>query len=230
MDEEKLPPHLERQLLDAFEQAALRDFPNPDRVGCPGTEFLRTLATDRSSVSVRDPRLDHVTHCSPCFTEFARFRAEAGTALNRRRLVLTAAATVVLALGTVGYVQRGRLFHGQSADGYVAAEYSLRDDSVVRGAEGAQAGARKSEPRQLPREKLDLTITLPFGSDDGEYEVEVLAPDGRRLQGASGKARVLNGDTILKVKIDLSSLQQGHYNLGVRRARFDWGIHPVVVR
>ncbi|MCU1329094.1 MAG: hypothetical protein JWN34_4464, partial [Bryobacterales bacterium] len=81
MDEEKLPPHLERQLLDASEQAALRDFPNPDRVGCPGTEFLRTLAADRRSVSVRDPRLDHVTHCSPCFTEFARFRAEVGTAL-----------------------------------------------------------------------------------------------------------------------------------------------------
>ena len=40
----------------------------------------------------------------------------------------------------------------------------------------------------------------------------------------------VSGDTILKVKLDLSNLQQGNYNLGVRRARFDWGIHPVVVR
>src|SRR4051794_27074533 len=98
MDEEKLPPDLERQLLDSFEQAALRDYPNPERIGCPGTEFLRSLAADRRSISVRDPRLSHVTHCSPCFREFAAFRDESAKRRQRKRLSLIAAGIVAVAL------------------------------------------------------------------------------------------------------------------------------------
>src|SRR3954454_15905345 len=66
----------ERRFLDILEQAALHDYPNPERIGCPGTDFLRRLAFDRTSVSIDDPRLDHLAKCSPCFREFTAFKAE----------------------------------------------------------------------------------------------------------------------------------------------------------
>ena len=37
-------------LLEVFEQSSLQDYPNPDRIGCPGQPFLRKLAFDRKSI------------------------------------------------------------------------------------------------------------------------------------------------------------------------------------
>ncbi|HWF45991.1 MAG TPA: hypothetical protein VG168_03210, partial [Bryobacteraceae bacterium] len=60
MGNEQEPTGEERELLDLLSESALNDYPNPERIGCPGEVFLRQLATDRKSVPIRDPRLDHV--------------------------------------------------------------------------------------------------------------------------------------------------------------------------
>lgn len=61
-------------MLQLLEEAALHDYSNPQREGCPGSEFLFRLACDRGSIDITDARLTHVARCSPCFTEFRSFR------------------------------------------------------------------------------------------------------------------------------------------------------------
>src|SRR3954470_13408752 len=40
MNDERLTPEQRRTMLDLLEQAALHDYPNPERIGCPGADFL----------------------------------------------------------------------------------------------------------------------------------------------------------------------------------------------
>lgn len=235
MDEERLTPDEERRLLDTFEQAALHDYPNPDRIGCPGAEFLRVLANDRSDVPASDPRLDHVTHCSPCFQEFVALRADAEHCRAQRRTLVVSATAILLAVGVAALVERDRLAslfgtHESSQNGgYIAASYDLKDWSVVRGTE-PPSGAVRPATQALPRQKLDLTITLPFASDAGDYDVQVLREGGEALVTASGVAKIEDGTTRLKVELDLSHLPPGGYQIGIRRSRWDWKLHPVFIR
>src|SRR5215472_13905355 len=131
MSEERLSPEDERRLLGIFEQSSLNDYPNPDRVGCPGTPFLKRLATNRKSIPLTDPGLNHVTHCSPCFREFRDFRDQSR---HRQRLVVRVAATVATILLVAGlslYFMTGEYDafrkHGGTQSPVVAANLNLKD-------------------------------------------------------------------------------------------------------
>src|SRR3954453_2892529 len=87
MDDGRLTREQQRRMLELLEQAALHDYPNPERKGCPGSEFLQRLATDRASIDLDDPRLNHIARCSPCYREFLSYRKSAQTrSLTRRAL------------------------------------------------------------------------------------------------------------------------------------------------
>ena len=64
----------ETELVAALETVVHRDFPNPQRIGCPEPEFLLALAAGR-----RDNQsalaLAHIRECAPCFDELKRLRA-----------------------------------------------------------------------------------------------------------------------------------------------------------
>ncbi len=58
---------LKKQLQDSI----LRDYPNPERKGCPGDDVLKELAERPLDQAVEDdPHWHHVTHCSECYREF----------------------------------------------------------------------------------------------------------------------------------------------------------------
>jgi hypothetical protein len=58
----------EKDLMDAFEKVVHRDFPNPQRVGCPGREVLVQLAHFPADTQLAH-LLEHVRKCAPCFDE-----------------------------------------------------------------------------------------------------------------------------------------------------------------
>src|ERR1019366_3000699 len=63
---------LKRQLQESI----LRDYPNPERRGCPGEAAVRMLARRPLDDSVEgDPSWQHITHCSECYREFLDIRA-----------------------------------------------------------------------------------------------------------------------------------------------------------
>src|SRR5215831_12033959 len=91
---------LKRQLQDSI----LRDYPNPERKGCPGDAVLRRLAETPFDRSIEDdPNWEHVTHCSECYQEFLAFGNEFRTRVKARKVrigwaVAAIAAAVIVAM------------------------------------------------------------------------------------------------------------------------------------
>jgi hypothetical protein len=97
----------EKEMLRAGEELFRNEFPNPERLGCPGSEALRALAFRSQSLvlSDRSQYLDHMTCCSPCFSEFSAYVDQSR---HRKRLALIglcAALLLTLAL-TVWFAAR----------------------------------------------------------------------------------------------------------------------------
>ncbi len=61
------------RLQTTVQDGILKAYPNPDRKGCPGRESLVELAVRAAKFddSIEDePIWHHVTHCSPCYSEY----------------------------------------------------------------------------------------------------------------------------------------------------------------
>lgn len=228
MAEESLTPDQERAMLDLFEQASLNDYPNPERIGCPGADFLKQLARDHRSITLSDQRLDHVVHCSPCFREFVAFRDQIKRRSVTRRALFAGGGSLAAAFAVLITIRRPHPEPPTNSEATVI-DIDLRPFSPTRGA----ASAPSPSPHQidLPRTRLRLRITLPFGSPEGDYEVQILRADSAATGlKASGTAQLKDGDTRFEVKMDLSGLPPAQYQLGVRRIPFDWLPVPVDVR
>ena len=214
MNEEGLTPEQRRATLELLEKAALNDYPNPERLGCPGSEFLHRLATNRKSIPLSDARLEHVARCSPCFSEFVKYREAAKHRIIARRAVIgvgVAAAAMIAGLAVKKTLAPAHVE-------YEHAEINLLASGVQRGAESQSA----TGPVSLPRKPLDLAMTLPFASPTGQYEVQVLRRDGSPTGlRTSGDAYRSEGLTILHVRLNVSSLPPDKYQLGYRHVPFD---------
>src|SRR5580704_4714416 len=97
---------LKKQLQDAI----LRDYPNPERKGCPGGAVLRELAERPLGQAVEDdPNWAHITHCSECYREFLAsniaFRQQAKARWVRVSWSMAVAAIVILIAVLVGVRQ-----------------------------------------------------------------------------------------------------------------------------
>src|ERR1700722_11248076 len=89
---------IKRQLQDTI----LKDYPNPERKGCPGDPVLRELAARPPDDSLeQDPRWRHITHCSECYRELLGFRAELKKRAKARGAKIGMAAAVLIAAGTL---------------------------------------------------------------------------------------------------------------------------------
>jgi hypothetical protein len=55
---------LEKELLDAFDRVAHEDFPNPQRIACPGREALLKLAQRPAETDLAHV-LAHIRKCAP---------------------------------------------------------------------------------------------------------------------------------------------------------------------
>ena len=67
----------EKELLEAFERIIHEDFPNPQRIGCPGRDALLRLAEGSGHVQ-QTLLLAHIRQCAPCFDELKELRRKAG--------------------------------------------------------------------------------------------------------------------------------------------------------
>jgi hypothetical protein len=206
-------------LLDILRRGLATEFPNPERIGCPGNALLKGIAQGKVSLTEAEPWLDHLGSCSPCFQEFKEFRRQSTT---QRRRVLTLVATAAALLFAVGGWLWVRARHPVEATD--TAVLDLRERSPVRG-----QPASESAPLRISRTTKHLVLELPIGSKEGPYDVGVLTDTGDELLRATGTAELGQHITSLRVDVDLRSVRAGTYSLGVRQPNVEWTRYPVRV-
>jgi hypothetical protein len=203
----------EQRILDLLDRGLSRDFPNPERIGCPGSAFLEGVARHKVPLSEADQWLDHLSSCSPCFQEFTEIRKQAAGQQRQRQMWLAAAAIVLLAVG--GWLWLRSQPSGQTA----AVVVDLRGRATVR---GENTPDTSQSPLEVPRNARRLNLELPIGSNEGAYDVALLDPSGVELFRTSAAAKLEDHVVVLRVNVDLTGTSPGSYFLGVRQPGLEW--------
>jgi hypothetical protein len=211
----------DKRLLDILRQGLATEFPNPERIGCPGNVLLKGIAQGKVSLIEAEPWLDHLGSCSPCFQEFKEFRRQATSQRRRLQAWVAVAAVVLFAVGGWLWV-RGR----HSVEATDTAVLDLRERSEVRGQSQSETG---QAPLEISRTTRHLVLDLPIGSKEGPYDVGILTETGDQILRATGIAELHNHVTDLRVDVDLRSVRPGAYSLGVRQASLEWTRYPIRV-
>jgi hypothetical protein len=211
----------ERSILDALGRGLLKEFPNPDRAGCPGSDVLTRIASHEMPLPEAEKWLDHLTSCSPCYSDFSKLQAAYQHRRTRTLLAIAASILIVVCLAGWAFFLR----HNESLLAQVAV-LDLRNRSAPRGTE-----ATTPEPSlEVSRAATHWDIYLPLGSSEGTYYVRVVAPSDEQLMMTSGTAKLIDGVTLLKVTANLSSAASGRYILQIRRSDSKWNLYQVVLR
>jgi hypothetical protein len=216
---------LKRQLQDSI----LRDYPNPERKGCPGEAVLRRLAEKPLDQSVEDdPYWHHVTHCSECYRDFLAFNNVFRARVKARKAGVrwTVAAVAAAAILAIVFALGRRAFFPERPQN---AEVAYMKETVDIPSMQRSANADEAKPMSLQRKPLELTVNLPIGSKAGRYELE-LKKGQQTLLSTGADATIQNGTTSFTAKLDLSGLDPGSYSMYVRQLPFDWNYYPVVIQ
>lgn len=210
--------------------------PNPDRVGCPPREVLPALA--RKQRPIDDPGYVHLAHCSDCFMavralqQSAESRKRRGGPIGRWMMI---AAIIILTTGVgvwlVGRSGEDRIEQRGTSTSLAAVattfiEIDLRDRAIERGDQNTAT----AQPLLLPRNRLNITVLLPSGSEPGAYELKLTDADGDLRTSASGSATLREFVTTLQLDLDLSALRPGLYQFGLRHESEGWRFYPATLQ
>lgn len=216
---------LKKQLQDSI----LRDYPNPERKGCPGGAVLQELAERPLDRPVEDDlHWQHITHCSECYREFLAFNNAFRQQAKARRVRIgwgAAVAAIVIVIAVLVGINRGSFFQKRPQNAELA--WVKRTVEVPSTSRSADSGEQK--PIYLDRLPLELTVVLPVGSKAGAYELQLKMND-RTVVSTGGTAEIQNGTTAFATRINLSQVEPGSYSMVIRQVPLDWNLYPVVIR
>jgi len=205
-------------MLDALSKGlSSGEFPNPERVGCPGTSILEGIASHRIPLAEAEKWLDHLGSCSPCFQEFTAIRSQ-----RRRRRNLKWGGG--LALLVVSLVLWFTLRTHQP--GMETAVLDLRGYSGQRG----EQNLPQQPTLQLQRSAKHLVVDLPVGSKEGGYDFALMDERGQELQRGSGTAQLEDQTVVLRGDINVASVSSGSYFFGLRQKGMEWTRFPINVK
>ena len=190
----------ERRLLDALGRGLLKDFPNPERIGCPGSEVLKRIASRTMPLDEAGKWLDHLGSCSPCYSDFSEFRRV--HELRQKRTLLAIAASILVAASIAGWFFLRS--HNETLVAHTAV-LDLRNRSLPRGTEPNPV----EPPLVVSRAAAHWNISLPFGSDAGPYDIRLLAGSGELLVSTKADAKLTDGVAVIQISVDLSSRSPG---------------------
>lgn len=207
--------------MDLLTWGLSREFPNPDRVGCPDSAILRGIALRKLQLAEVEPWLEHLGSCSPCFQEFTELRKEAAS--QRRRTQVWLVAAVVLIFAGAGWLWMRTQHSVQPPE---TAVLDLRELSVARGQNPTEADQR---PLELQHSARHLILDLPIGSKEGAYNLTLLSESGNQIWSTSGTAELRDHNVSLRVDVDVSGVQPGLYFLALRQPGVEWTRYRVRV-
>jgi hypothetical protein len=210
----------EKRILDALGRGLLKEFPNPERAGCPGSDVLRRIASHAMPLAEAENWLDHLTSCSPCYSDFSELQASYRH--RRMQTILAIAASILVVVAVAGWA----LFFKQKGPLVVqTAVLDLRNRSVPRGGEPTPG----EQPLEVSREVKRLNVYLPLGSAEGPYELRIAITTGSAIFTTNGVASLKDGVTSIEAAVDLSSASSGRYVLQIRRPNSEWNSYPLLL-
>jgi hypothetical protein len=229
MPPEESPEAKFDRLKKLLQDSILRDYPNPERKGCPGGVIVQELAERPLDQSIEDdPHWNHITHCSECYREFLVFNEASRRRARTRKAVVgwgLALGAAVIAIAALLGVRQSTIFPKRPQN----AELVYAKRTIVIPSMERSGNVDEEKPLFLERLPLELTIQLPVGSRAGTYELQ-LKRDDRTVLLTGGNAEINHGITAFTVRKDLSSVEPGRYSMEVRQVPHDWNLYPVVIR
>jgi len=239
----------DERFLELLSGELAEGFPNPKRIGCPDSKFLQRLARHQIPISEFDLWSDHLGSCSECCREFDRLKVASSVRRWQRVILYGAAACIILASAGLLWKQfsRGREIPtpvaGAAATNpaVITGDRSGRQDvastdtdrkpfevmlNLTRSATRGETSTNDSQMIRVPARLLECRMTLPLGSSEGLYYLQVQrAGQSEVLKATQGNAIIADGDVRLDVELDLSRISAGRYLLSYRHAGESW--HPV---
>ena len=238
---EKFSSQMEAQLLAAAARILRTDFPNAERTGCPVGAALRSVARKAAGDGESRNVLDHLTCCSPCFVEFERLLHREKVWKSTKLLALCATLLITAGLATWFYgfraggnqrepeppvAKEGPLPRQIVPDEFAVAVLDLRDRSPVR---GDQQPTPNDDVATLPARRLELSVYLPIGSEEGDYEMQILRDPDSPLVTKTGTASLRDQNVVVTIRADFTGVSSGRYLLRLRRETFGWRYYAVTV-
>jgi hypothetical protein len=237
----------ERELRQALRESYTTDFPNPERHGCPDKSQLKGLARRKVFPEVQEV-VSHLSHCSPCSQELTELIRQ----YQSRQWVYRAAAVGLIIVGIAAWAS-WKLMRNQGArvpepppivrtppepaPGQVpplAQEQKSAEVQVVvldLRKRGVARGENKNPEGDLdlPKGRLKLSVYLPIGSEEGDYELRISGQQNQILT-AKSKAAMQNHLNVLTVEIDTRGFEAGKYSLAIRQAGSGWNRYPLELK
>jgi hypothetical protein len=232
------------EFAESVRELYLREFPNPDRIGCPEPERLRKFAWRKDLEHSEEIAL-HLIHCSPCYQQKEQYLEDYWNHVRRKKIKTTlqvgAAVTALLALAAPWAWRnlrprdraqpRGVSVSDKQVNpsgGYQEAYLRLNDPSL--GQDEANAGTH-ADALELARGQLMVSIELPPDTRMEPFEVKISVSEDKPLIQERGQVvRDEKGKIQLKVAVNTTQLRPGQYFLGLRQANLDWVTLPLWIR
>jgi hypothetical protein len=176
---------------------------------CPEHAFLRELARKPASVSMLDPRIEHVGTCANCFREMLHLRSQPRHSYWSHLWVTwgMAVAFGLFLLVGIFYWQRSQPVQTYSVD--------LTSLSLPRGPEAGDV--RPLSPVSLSRTRLQLAVRLPVGSPTGSYTAGINRPNiDHALASSLATSKPDNNAVLVSFSLDFRHVPGGTYTLTVQ--------------
>jgi hypothetical protein len=229
-------------LFERLQQSALKNYPNPARIGCPDYATLKAFVEAPRTVDLEALKDIHIMKCAECtrdLIELRRLRDErrakeaaipsswlASSVWKSAAIAVSLCAIVIIGMNWRNLISRASKQNEVATAVSVTAD--LSGDGVSRSTE-----APKEEPAvTLPQKRVQLHMILPFFSPAGDYRVTITRDKGLGNVQAQGRgsATAQGPKTELTVDLDLRRLSAGKYYLGAERIG-DGGpyFYPVII-
>jgi hypothetical protein len=180
-------------------------------------------------------RAEHLATCSPCFSEY--FAAREKWKQQRRQTIAILATAAGLAAAILGVILVREPVPVRLPNAPPVAE-QRRPDPELRSAilDLRPLDVTRGEPNISPaapllaKANLRLTILLPIGSDEGNYEFQIRDGRGAPLIQGAGMAIIRNYITTIETALDLRPLNPGQFTWVIRRTgETSWRTYPLKV-